>query len=138
MYSNKRTQNNTMGSEIKTKIINKFKECFRENLIVRHKLNTEKLTDIKKFNINPFLLHYLGYYLEGNSNPETLAKVLVYPRVLQTSISTTFGTMMQRFTSEVLDAYGSTTSGIDIEFIDCEDGRKKYCQGKRESHGGFR
>ena len=35
---------------------------------------------------------------------------------------------MQKFISTVLKGYGSTTSGIDIEFIDQIDGRKKYCQ----------
>ena len=112
----------------KKHILEKFKEFIRTNLIANHKKNTEKLTNIKEFNINPFLLHYLANYLEGNTNPESLAKVLVYPRVLGTSINTSFGSMIQRFTSEVLNAYGSTTPGIDIEFIDFVDKRKKYCQ----------
>ena len=62
------------------------------------------------------------------SSALSLAKVLVYPRVLGTSITTSFGTSMQKFISTVLKGYGSTTSGIDIEFIDQIDGRKKYCQ----------
>jgi hypothetical protein len=38
---------------------------------------------------------------------------------------------MQKFISDVLgNAFGSTTQGIDIEFTDCIDGRKKYCQVK--------
>src|SRR5665647_173977 len=65
---------------------------------------------------------------EGNSDPESLAKALVYPRVLGTSITTSFGTQMQTFITIVLGAYGSTTKGIDIEFIDQVDKRKKYCQ----------
>lgn len=105
-----------------------FKNWFKDSLVESHKRNTEKLSDITKFNINPFLLHYLAYYLEGNSLPQSLAKVLVYPRVLGTSITTSFGTLMQTFITSVLNAYGSTTSGIDIEFIDAIDGRRKYCQ----------
>ena len=34
---------------------------------------------------------------------------------------------MQTFLTKVLDAYGSTTQGIDIEFIST-DGKRKYCQ----------
>ena len=47
-----------------------------------------------------------------------------------TSISTTFGTQLQYFCNEVLSSYASTTSGVDIEFTDCLDGRRKYCQVK--------
>jgi len=54
----------------------------------------------------------------------------VYPRVLGTSINTTFGNKLQKFCSTVLDGYASTTSGIDIEFVDLIDGRRKYCQVK--------
>ncbi len=50
------------------------------------------------------------------------------PRVLGTSITTSFGQNIQSFTNILLDAFGSTTSGIDIEFIDQLDGYKKYCQ----------
>lgn len=117
-----------MNATEKTDILNRFKALIRNRLVANHKRNTEKLVDIKEFQINPFLLHYLANYLEGSATTESLAKVLVYPRVLGTSITTSFGTMMQRFVSEVLSAYGSTTSGIDIEFIDCIDNRKKYCQ----------
>lgn len=34
------------------------------------------------------------------------------------------------FISGVLNSYGSLVQGIDIEFIDALDGRKKYCQAK--------
>lgn len=117
-----------MNKQEKEKIILKFQEWFKGSLIESHKKNTEKLKDINEFNINPFLLYYLANYLEGNSNPESLAKALVYPRALGTSITTSFGTQMQTFITKVLDAYGSTTQGIDIEFIDQIDKRKKYCQ----------
>lgn len=117
-----------MTAEEKKEILKKFKQWFTTSLIESHKRNTEKLRNINEFQINPFLLYYLASYLEGNADPKSLAKVLVYPRVLGTSITTSFGTGMQKFVSEILGAYGSTTSGIDIEFIDQVDGRKKYCQ----------
>jgi hypothetical protein len=113
----------------KDSILLKFKQWFKESLIESHKKNTEKLKDINEFNINPFLLYYLSNFLEGNSEPMSLAKALVYPRVLGTSITTSFGSLMQgQFITKVLGAYGSSIAGIDIEFIDQIDGRKKYCQ----------
>ena len=117
-----------MTQQEKDQILEKFKFWFKTSLIESHKKNTEKLRNIDEFQINPFLLYYLASYLEGNANPKSLAKALVYPRVLGTSITTSFGTGMQRFVSQILGAYGSTTSGIDIEFIDQVDKRKKYCQ----------
>ena len=117
-----------MNKKEKEGILKRFKEWFKDSLIESHRKNTEKLTDINEFNINPFLLYYLANFLEGNSTPISLAKALVYPRVLGTSITTSFGTQMQTFITKVLRAYGSTTQGIDIEFIDQIDKRKKYCQ----------
>ena len=116
-----------MNASEKQDILSKFKIWFKEGLIKSHKANTLKLTKLEKFNINPFLLHYLSNFLEGNSDPKSLAKVLIYPRVLGTSVTTSFGTQMQTFLTKVLDAYGSTTQGIDIEFIST-DGKRKYCQ----------
>ncbi len=117
-----------MDDSAKREIIEKAKIWMRDDLIESHRKNTEKLVDLNEFNINPFLLPYLGNFLEGNIEPETLAKVLLYPRILGTSITTSFGTQMQRFITVVLDGYGSTTSGIDIEFEDKLDGRRKYAQ----------
>ena len=117
-----------MNQNQKQEILDKFKKWFKDSLIANHQKNTKKLVNVQEFNINPFLLYYLANYLEGDSSSKSLAKVLVYPRVLGTSITTTFGNKMQEFISEVLDTYGSITDGIDIEFIDQIDKRKKYCQ----------
>ena len=109
-------------------ILNKFKAFFRDEIISNHRKNTGKLKKLEEFNINPFLWYYLAKYLTGNTSPQSIAKILVYPRVLGTSITTTFGTAMQKFISRVLQGFGSMTPGIDIEFIDQVDRRKKYCQ----------
>lgn len=53
---------------------------------------------------------------------------MLYPRVLGTSICTTFGNKLQFFCNEVLKSFGSTTPGIDIQFEDAFDHRTKYCQ----------
>ncbi len=109
-------------------ILSKAKLFFRNRIAENHKVNTEKLTSLNKFNINPFTHKYLAQFSFGDASPESMAKALLYPRVLGTSISTTFGTQLQYFCNEVLSSYASTTSGIDIEFIDALDGRHKYCQ----------
>ena len=111
-------------------ILYKAKSFFREKIVVSHIKNTKKLTKLSQFNINPFLNHYLANFLTGNGSAESIAKALIYPRVLGTSINTSFGTHLQYFCSTVLDGFASTTSGIDIEFIDQIDGRRKYCQVK--------
>lgn len=111
-------------------ILSRAKNFFRTRIAENHKENTEKLSSLSKFNVNPFTHKYLAQFAFGDSSPESMAKALIYPRVLGTSISTTFGTQLQFFCNEVLSSYASTTSGIDIEFIDALDGRKKYCQVK--------
>lgn len=119
-----------MNEQERQLILTRSKEFFRNRVANNHIRNTQKLTDINKFNINPFTLKYLSNFAFGDSTPENMAKALLYPRILGTSISTTFGTQLQYFCSEVLTSYASTTSGIDIEFIDALDGRRKYCQVK--------
>lgn len=111
-------------------ILSKAKQFFKTRIAENHISNTRKLSSLDKFNINPFTHKYLAQFAFGDSTPESMAKALLYPRVLGTSISTTFGTQLQYFCNEVLSSYASTTSGIDIEFIDSFDGRRKYCQVK--------
>jgi hypothetical protein len=110
------------------KIIDKAKEFFKKEIVPNHVANTLKLTSLNQFNLNPFLDKYKARFLTGNDDPKSIAKALIYPRVLGTSINTTFGNKLQKFCSEVLEGFASTTSGIDIEFIDKMDNRRKYCQ----------
>lgn len=111
-------------------IIEKAKEFFRTDIAPNHVNNTKKLKNLKEFNLNPFLDKYKASFLSGNDDPRSIAKALIYPRVLGTSINTSFGTKWQQFCSKILKGFASTTTGIDIEFIDQLDGRKKYCQVK--------
>ena len=82
----------------------------------------------KEYNVNPFLFKYLANFLTGNDDPQSIARALVLPRVLGSSITTSFGMKIQNLISSLFEGLGSTTQGIDIEFIDAIDGRKKYCQ----------
>jgi len=114
--------------KLRIEIIAKAKIFFRDEIAKSHEKNTRKLTKISEFNLNPFLDKYKANFLTGDNSSRSIAKALIYPRVLGTSINTTFGNKMQKFCSEVLEGFSSTTSGIDIEFIDFIDGRRKYCQ----------
>lgn len=118
----------TLEEEKKQAILQAAKQWFKEKIAANHISNTEKLASPKAFQINPFLTVYLARFLTGNTHPESIAKALLFPRVLGTSINTTFGTHMQSFIATIQDVVGSVTSGMDIEFIDSIDGRKKYCQ----------
>jgi len=119
-----------MTENEKREIISNAKVFFRTRIAQNHKKNTKKLESLANFNINPFLSKYLAQFAFGNSNPESLAKALIYPRALGTSITTSFGTNMQYFCNDVLSSYASHATGIDIEFIDSTDGIRKYCQVK--------
>lgn len=119
-----------MTEQEKGRILEAAKKFVRERIAPSHIRNTKKLADIREFSINPFLHKYLAQFAFGNSSPESLAKALILPRVLGTSIATTFGNQMQYFCNVVLSGYASTTAGIDIEFIDSIDGARKYCQVK--------
>lgn len=119
-----------MTEQEKLDIIEKVKIWFRTVIIPNHLKNTKKLSEPSEFDINPFLVPYIAAYLSGELTPESVAKALLYPRVLGSSITTSFGQNIQTFISSVLDSYGSMVQGIDLEFIDATDGRRKYCQAK--------
>jgi Type II restriction endonuclease EcoO109I len=113
------------------KLLEKAKQWFRETILPNHLKNTAKLKNVAEFDVNPFLAPYLAVFMTGSLTPESIAQALTYPRALGSSITTSFGQNMQKFISDVLgNVFGSTTQGIDIEFTDCVDGRKKYCQVK--------
>lgn len=113
----------------KEAIIESGKDFFRSIIIPNHLKQLEKL-HLKDFNVNPFLINYLAAFLCGDTTPGSLAKALLYPRILGTSITTSFGQNIQIFISSLEEVTGcaSGIEGIDIEFIDAIDGRRKYCQ----------
>lgn len=120
-----------MTEEQKNSIIESGKDYFRSSIIPNHIKNLKKLR-LKDFDVNPFLINYLSAFLCGNTSPQSMAKALVYPRILGTSVNTSFGQNIQIFISQLAEVAGcaSGINGIDIEFIDAIDGRKKYCQCK--------
>lgn len=120
-----------MTEEQKKQIIESGKDFFRKIIIPNHLKNLKKLK-LDSFNINPFMVNYLASFLCGDTEPESIAKALLYPRILGTSITTSFGSHTQKLVSQLVAKAGTASGidGIDIEFVDAIDGRKKYCQCK--------
>ncbi len=117
-----------MEKEEREEILLRARSFFKERIAENHIKNTEKLSSLKMFNVNPFFVKYLANFVFGEATSENIARALIYPRILGTSISTSFGSQLQIFCNEILTGYASVIPGIDIEFIDSFDGRKKYCQ----------
>lgn len=118
-----------MDDKSKKEIIDAFKQWWRDELAPAHRNNTIKLQSVKELGINPFLWSYRAHFFKGKADSETLAQVLLYPRMLGTSISTSFGARIQSFITRYFSGtFGSQIPGIDIEFTDRLDGRVKYCQ----------
>lgn len=120
-----------MDEKQKQLIIESGKDYFRTIIIPKHINNLSRLS-LRDFNVNPFLINYLAAFLCGNTEPISLAKALVYPRVLGTSVNTSFGQNIQNWIAQInqIAGAGSLLPGMDIEFIDALDGRRKYCQCK--------
>ncbi len=117
-----------MTVEQKSNILSKAKDFFSNKIIRNHLAKIREMGDPKQFTPNPFLQRYLAKVAFGSDSPTNMARAMIYPRALGTSINTIFGTHMQTFCTSVLEGFASTTSGIDIEFVDQIDGRRKYCQ----------
>ena len=111
--------------ELLDRIVNYFVTYIFNNHIEASLKTHSKL---KSYNINPIVVKYLSKVLENNYSAEGIAKALYYPRVLGTSINTSFGTRIQNMFVELEMANGSLIKGMDIEFVDKVDQRKKWCQ----------
>lgn len=110
-------------------IIENAKTFFRNEIVQSHIYGAcKRASKLSEYNVNPFLFKYLANFLTGNDDAESIARALVLPRILGSSINTSFGMKIQSLISSLFQGLGSTTHGIDIEFIDAIDGRKKYCQ----------
>lgn len=118
-----------MKKSERLKLIENAKSFFREDIVESHINKACKSAGkLESYNVNPFLFKYLANFLRGNDKPRSIAEALIYPRILGSSINTSFGMRIQKMISKMFHGYGSTTKGIDIEFLDQLDKRKKYCQ----------
>lgn len=111
------------------KLLEIITEYFKDKIFENHKISALKThSKLKSYKINPIIVKYLSKILEDNFTPLGIAKALYYPRILGTSINTSFGTRIQNIFVELNLAKGSLIKGMDIEFIDKIDNRKKWCQ----------
>lgn len=118
-----------MDERQRQQIIANAKSFFRNEIVQNHIEGAcKRASKLSEYNVNPFLFKYLANFLTGNDSAESIAKALVLPRILGSSINTSFGMKIQSLISTLFQGLGSTTQGIDIEFVDAIDGRKKYCQ----------
>lgn len=118
-----------MNNNQRKQIIENAKTFFRNEIVQNHIDGAcKRASKLSEYNVNPFLFKYLANFLTGNDDSESIARALVLPRILGSSINTSFGMKIQSLISSLFQGLGSTTQGIDIEFIDAIDGRKKYCQ----------
>lgn len=111
-------------------LLNKACELFEEKLFNRLiEGGLERASNIEEYNVNPLLIKYLANFGFGDDSPRSIAKALILPRVLGTSITTAFGTHVQNLIIDIFpNVNASIGSGLDIEFIDRVDGEYKYCQ----------
>ena len=118
-----------MDNNHRKQIIENAKTFFRNEIVQSHIDGAcKRASKLSEYNVNPLLFKYLANFLTGNDDSESIARALVLPRILGSSINTSFGMKIQSLISSLFEGLGSTTQGIDIEFIDAIDGRKKYCQ----------
>ena len=120
-----------MNQGQRDELLKRIKNFFRNEIVQSH-IDTacNKAGKLSNYNVNPFLFKYLANFLKGDDTPRSIAEALVLPRLLGSSINTIFGMKIQKLISELFEGFGSTTPGIDIEFIDAIDNRKKFCQVK--------
>lgn len=109
-------------------MIEKAKAFFKENFFDINYKSLEKGLKLKKFTINPFLIDYISIVAGGDTSAMSKARALLCPRFFGTSITTSFGSKVQKFLTTIGPCKGSAVSGMDIEFIDAIDGKKKYAQ----------
>jgi hypothetical protein len=111
------------------KLLEIITEYFKEKIFENHKINSLRThSKLKSYKINPIIVKYLSKILENDFTSIGIAKALYYPRILGTSINTSFGTRIQNMFVELGLAKGSLIKGMDIEFIDKTDQRNKWCQ----------
>lgn len=114
-----------MEEREKQAIINSGKDYFRKIIIPNHIKGLKSLR-LKDFKINPFMVNYLA----GKISFEDFAKALLYPVMFDTLVSSgplsAFNQFVARL-SELTDGF-SDINGIDFEFTDAIDGKRKYCQ----------
>lgn len=112
-----------------TELLEDITKYFQDEIFKNHKRNVvDTHSSLSSYKVNPILVKYLSKVIVDDFTPEGIAKALYYPRVLGTSITTTFGTGIQKMFVQLGLANGSLIPEMDIEFLDKIDRRQKWCQ----------
>lgn len=110
-------------------LIDKIVSYIKIEILENHIKSSVKVNSkLKTYKINPIVVKYLSKVLVDGYTPLGVAKALYYPRVLGTSINTSFGTKIQKMFVEIGIAKGSLLKGMDIEFFDLKDKVDRWCQ----------
>lgn len=110
-------------------LIDQIRNYFAQKIVLKHQENLLNVhSKLSSYQINPILVKYLSQLNENEISPEGVAKALFYPRALGTSITGSFGSKFQKMLVDLNIVEGSLIAGMDIEYIDQIDGRRKYCQ----------
>lgn len=118
-----------MNNRTEENLLQEIVEYFNIYIFENHiSASLNRNSKLKNYNINPIVVKYLSKVLENDYSPIGVAKALYYPRVLGTSINTSFGTRIQNMFVDLKIGEGSMIKGMDIEFIDKIDNRRKWCQ----------
>lgn len=126
------TNNNFTKAQLDTLLDNTYK--FFLDFFADKAQKYEK-REFNKFDPNPFTIQAAATGFSETIDAESMAKAIVYPFALGTSLSTSFGTKFQEFIVDKVqnnNIRGSLIKGMDIEYIDAIDGRQKYCQVKSD------
>jgi hypothetical protein len=123
--------NKVSTSQLADHLVTEIERWFAEVVIEKNKINIQKLKKASNFEINRYLAPYVSQALTGDITALGIARGLVQGRAMVTSLNTSFGDRMQIFIiDQIKQAVGSAIAGIDIEFVDCVDGKTKYAQVK--------
>jgi len=121
--------NSSSPQETSQKIVAEFEQWFTNDFIPHQENLLEKWKKAKNHNMNPYLVAYKSAALTGSKNALGIAEGLITVSWLGQGLSTSFGMQFQTQLTRILqEVYGSTTSGIDVEYPDFFDNRKKYAQ----------
>lgn len=123
--------NKFTSAQLADHLVTEIEKWFAEVVIEKNKKNIQKLKKANNFEINRYLAPYVSQALTGEITALGIARGLVQGRAMVTSLNTSFGDRMQIFIiDQIKQAVGSAIAGIDIEFVDCMDGERKYAQVK--------
>lgn len=112
-----------------SELIGKMRDYFEREIVQKHQENLlNKHSKLSSYQANPILVKYLSQLIESEITEEGVAKALFYPRALGTSITGSFGSKFQKMLVDLELVNGSLIQGMDVEYIDRVDGRRKYCQ----------